>query len=891
MPSIGQEATSSAVGDREGVLERSGQLAALDGSLDSVIAESTGRLVLVGGEAGAGKTTLLRTFCDRQRDSERILWGACEGLLTPGPLAPFFDLAEDVGGELEELVRSEARPHEVVAALTGELDRRSPAILVLEDLHWADEATLDVVRLLGRRLERVGALVLASYRDDEVDHTHPLQVVLGVLAAEPTTDRVEVRPLSAPAVAELAAPHGMDGDALYRETNGNPFFVNEVLAAGTEEIPHTVRDAVLARTAHLTAPARALVEAIAIVPTQAEVWLLEALADGPVDRLDECLSTGVLTSTRDRVAFRHELARLTIEATLPPDRRVDLHRKALDALTAHPNATRDLARLAHHAEAAGDGDAVLQFAPEAAARAASLGAHREAAAQYARALRFADPRPVRERADLLERCSSELHMTDQVDGAIDALESALELHRQLGDRIREGDALRSLSGLLWCPGRVAEAEDANRKAVTLLERLPPGRELALAYSQASSLAGDAEDIESTISWGSRATELAERLDDAEVLLDASTNVAGAELVTGLPGGRETLERNYELAKRSGLDDQAGKAIVNLAWAEGRRRNHRATEPALDAGLEHCSEHGLELWRLYLLALRARSRLDQGRWAEAVASADVVLREPRASTLPRIFALVVSGLVRARRGDPEQWAPLDEALPLAEMSGELGRLGPVAAARAEVAWLGGDPQAAVEATEVAYELARKRRSQWMVGELACWRRRARADAEADGPADPADAAEAAEPYRLELTGEWAAAAEAWDGLGCPYESALALAGADDADALRSSLDELHRLGASETAAVVARRLRERGVRGLPRGPRATTRDNPAGLTAREVEVLGLVARGHRNADIAERLFVSTKTVGHHVSAILRKLDVRTRAEASAEAVRLGLADPS
>jgi DNA-binding CsgD family transcriptional regulator len=261
----------------------------------------------------------------------------------------------------------------------------------------------------------------------------------------------------------------------------------------------------------------------------------------------------------------------------------------------------------------------------------------------------------------------------------------------------------------------------------------------------------------------------------------------------------------------------------------------------------------------------------------------VLHEPRSSTFPRIFALVVIGLVRARRGDPDLWAPLDEALPLAEMSGELGRLGPVAAARAEAAWLCGDHQATVRATDVAFELALERRSRWLVGELACWRRRA--GVEADVPADDA------EPYRLELAGEWSAAAESWAELGCPYESALALADADDADALRRSLDDLHRLGAGATAAVVTRRLRERGVRGIPRGPRATTRDNPAGLTAREVEVLGLVAQGLRNAEIAERLFVSTKTVGHHVSAILHKLDVRTRAEASAEAVRLGIPDPS
>jgi DNA-binding CsgD family transcriptional regulator/tetratricopeptide (TPR) repeat protein len=811
------------VGERTegvGLLERDAVLERLRASLGEAAA-GRGRLVLVSGEAGVGKTAAVRAFCNDARPV-RSLSGGCDALFTPRPLGPLSTIAEETGGPLEDALAGERIPHEVTSALVAELRERRPTVFVLEDVHWADEATLDVLRLLARRLANVPALVVATYRDDELETRHPLRRMLGELATNAAVERVKLAALSPAAVAVLAQPHGVDPDALHARTGGNPFFVVEALATG-EELPDTVRDAVLARAARLGGGARALLEAVAIVPERAEVSLLEALAPESVSELEACLSSGMLVADRSLVAFRHELARLAIEDSIAPDRRVALHRRALAAL--EDSGVADLARLAHHADAAGDVAAVLRFAPAAALRASALGAHREATAQYSRALSFGNGLSLSKRAELLERRAAACYLTDQYDVGIASLQEAAACYRELDDARGEGNALRYLADFLWCPGRVQEADAATERAIELLEGIGPSRELALAYALVAEHHGPAGRNADVIAWGRRAVRLAEELGDAQLALHVDVSITTAEAVSG--GTTEGLRQCLERAHAMGDQMEIGRTYTHLAGVERELNGCETAREYTEAGIDYCSERGLELYLLYLLSDRARLELEEGRWTEAAETASAVLRIERTSTTPRIRGLVVLALVRARRGDPGHQELIDEAWALAEPTGEPLRTEPVADARAEIDWLMG--RAAPDSIR--------------------WSERSRADR--------------------------------------PYESALALAEEGDESSLRRSLAELRRLGAGPAGALVSRRLRDLGVRGVPRGPRASTKTSNGHITDRELDVLKLLADGLRNAEIANRLFLSRRTVDHHVASILRKLESKTRGEAVAAGRRLDL----
>jgi DNA-binding CsgD family transcriptional regulator/tetratricopeptide (TPR) repeat protein len=858
------------------LLEREAALEALAAALREA-AGGEGRVALVYGEAGIGKTSLVDHFTRAAAASARTLWGACDSLHTPRPLGPVSDLAQQAGPALREHLAA-APPRAIFSAVLEELGRRPPVVVVLEDLHWADAATLDLVKFLGRRIRQAPALLVLTYRDDELGPRHPLRVVLGDLATSRAVRRIPLAPLSLAAVRALAAGQPLDGAALYRQTGGNPFFVTEALASRDAGIPPTVRDAVLARAARLSPAGRAALDAAALVGAQVEPWLLAALVDDAAGAAEECVALGMLRAQGDLLAFRHELARQAILDTIAPPRRRALHALALRALAAPPAGPPDLARLAHHADGAGDTPAVLAHAPAAAARAAALGAHREAAEQYARALRFAAAAPVEERAGLLDAYADKCMLVDRLDDAIRARGEASDIHHGAGDRQREGRSLAVNAAALVRAGRNPEAEAASRRAIAVLRPLPPGPALAYAYRIQSNLRMLNRDRVEAVRWGRKAIALAERFGERETVVAAHNAIGAAMLVYGDDRGRVHLEKSLALAREAALPEWIAGAFVNLGSGFGEVYRFADADRYLTEGIRYAAERDLDYTRHYMQAWLALTRLYQGRWAEAGEAARPLAENPDVAAISRIMALVALGRLRTRRGDPGAAAALDQALELALRTRTLQRLGPVRAARAEAAWLADDRPRALTEARAAWDLALHHRHPWHTGELGFWRRRA-----GDRVRLPACAAR---PFAREVAGDWRRGAALWERLGCPYERARALAEGDEPAQL-AALEIFDRLGARPDLERLRQRLRASGARHIPRGPRASTRGNPLGLTAREAEIAALLARALTNARIGARLHISPKTVDHHVSAILGKLGVATREEAGRVALKLGL----
>jgi ATP/maltotriose-dependent transcriptional regulator MalT len=851
------------------LLERDQHLAALDDAL-AAAAAGRGRVALVSGEAGIGKTSLVRAFLERHPEA-RVLHGLCDDLSTPRALGPLLDMAGSVSSELATMLAEGAPPDQLFGLVLAELTSPpGPVILVIEDLHWADVATLDLITFLVRRLDAVPGLLVLSYRSEELDPAQPLLRVLSRVPPQAAV-RVQLEPLSLDAVRQLAAG---SAEELYRLTGGNPFFLSEVLA-NPERVPWSVADAVLTRVGRLAPVSRRLLELVAVSPGRVDRSVLDVCSPGWMIAAAEPEQRQMLEAGPTWVAFRHEIARQAVADQIPTVRSTELHRVLLDALVAHD---ADPAVIVHHAVEIGDADAIARFGLAAAQQAVRYNAHREALAHFRRVGALADRFEPGERAEMFEQWSTACVQTADMDESITIAGRALALYRSMGDTAGVARVSRFLAHASWAVGKPEAGERYLAEAAAAAAELPPGRDLADTLAARAMRAMMTWDTDDAVRWGTEAAEIAEAHGEDDVLATALIAIGTAEYGRGRDG-HAAVERGIELARSGGHHHLVCVGYANLAESAVELRRYAEAIHYLDLGSAWADEHEVLSVLGYLTGVRSRLELDRGRWDDAVALATSVLSGPHSTPVNDLNALYALASVHVRRGLPQAPETVRRYVAAAEQTGERQRLVPAAVLRAGHAELAGTLAAERALLRQTWELVEGTGELFAISERA--RRLARAGERVDVPDGVLTA------ISHELAGDWTAAAAAWAELGCPYEQADALAHADDNAALLEALPILDELGAEAAAVRVRELLRRHGVRQIPRGPRPATRANPAGLTARQLDVLELVAQGMTNAEIAERLFVSVRTVDHHVAAILTKLEVSSRRQAAELARQLGL----
>ncbi len=852
------------------LFERDAELGLLSRRIEVLRTQpAAGHCVVVEGEAGLGKTSLLQALRRASGPDVEWLWGGCEPLLSAPPLGALIDLIDGLPPSLAMAVRS---GQTVLADMLALLrDRARPLVMVIDDVQWADGATLDLLRYLARRIEGTRALLVLLCRAENL-YDSPVRALLASLPASGVI-RLALAPLSPQAVAQLAGDAGRSAEGLFEATRGNPFFVSELLAAPPGQLPRAVRDAVLAHAAALPASARDVLDLAGLCPGGLEIDVLDAVLDEVGRAVDHCLRAGLLLRDAQMLVFRHELARQAIEDACAPLRAADLHHALFDALSLRGAGPE---RLVHHAAKAGLGAAVLRLAPQAAREAAALGAHRQAASLYSLALDHAQTLDGTQRASLLVCCADAHAALGHLREAAALRERALAQHRIAGDLLAVGLDLCELSRLDWLAGAVAQGVVHARSALdAFMQAKAPPRAFAQAYAALAQL-HLIDDPHAALEWGFRALSQARACGDLTAEISALNAVGFVEVLhDGAASGWQRLDQALVLAREHDQAAIAARTYANLASLMVVHRRFDALRVLCCEALACTEAHDLDRSTAVLRIRLAAGDIEQGRWAHARAE---LLRLRKTFELAPLqqeqsrWLLAKLDLREGCEGSAAYWRTGFEGRPWLSVDPWYA---PQAPAVVEAAWTLGETALAARLADQALPTALARGERWRIGQLLCWMRRLGLRLPEPLPKP------LPEPCQLELDGRPRAAAQAWLALGCRYEAALALLQGDAQD-LRTAMQHCDALGAVPVGRIARRRLRAAGVADVARGPYRGTRGDPAGLTPRERQVLELLRERLSNVQIAQRLHRSPRTVEHHVATLLAKLGAATREAAVAAA---------
>ena len=677
--------------DPVGLVEREEELAIL-GSAFEQASNGDGSGVAVIGDAGAGKSVLLDAAIAAAPDL-RLLRGSCDPLRTPRPLGPFRDLAAVTG--LGALLRGEDVLLSDLCEQMYDAVRSTPTVLVVEDLHWVDEASVDVLRFLARRIDSMPLALLVSYRDHEVGPRHSVRPLLGDFARLDGLSTLSLRPLSKDGVHGLLAGTGLDPSRVHALTGGNPFFVTEVAKNPDRPMPMSVRDAVLARTTDVTPEDFEVLQLTATAPDRLDDRLLPALGvDLPtLRRLD---ATGLLTRSRGGLVYRHELARQALESTIPPGGEPGLHARLLQAL--EKIEPPEPALLTHHAVGARDSTRAARYAKVAAREAIRAGSHTEAVAFFQTALDHLEGAPPAERAELLHQLGYQQYMTSRLQDAIANVSATFPLWEQAGDAAGLSAAHEAVALFEYYNARRRDAEAHADRAASIVREPGPELTYGLARATRGYLAYHRSEFDLALKCSDDATRIADRERHGELALRSRFVESASALAGGDEEARARLAKHIETARAHDWDELASACYSNLAYLDVEQRRFRAAEHVLDESLPFTTERDIPICRHWQTGVRSRLHLSNGHWSAALEDAEHVL-DGEGMPLATLWPLLVTALVPLRRGDENApTASFEAAWELADRLDEPLRRLAVLSALAERMWM--TELADVRVTDVA-----------------------------------------------------------------------------------------------------------------------------------------------------------------------------------------------
>jgi len=861
------------------LIERAGFLDALQTQFEH-ITEGEGHCVFISGEAGIGKTSLVKAFAKEHKKDCYIYLGSCDALFTPRPLAPLYDIAWQMEEELLGTVSDTTNRAVLFTRFLQALSRHDkPVLIVFEDIHWADEATLDFIKFLGRRIAHIPCLFILTYRDNDIDPHHPLRHVMGQLPADGCT-RLQLQPLSRQAVVQLAHERGYDGEEVYSITGGNPFYVSEILASYSAGIPDNIKDSILSVHNRHEEATKDAWQILSILPTGIEIKYLDKINASLLPAIEECMGAQILVVKDDRLVFKHELYRRTIEEALSPLLRIALHKRILELFREIFEQNQETERIIHHAKNANEYDLVVHYAPLAAQQAALVGAHREACKLYYTAIEYYQGNNANVLIRFYEAYAYECYLINQIREAIIYQGKALALRQQQGDAENTGNCMRFLSRLWWFDGHRRQAESLATQAIELLNDQPASPAKAMAFSNMAQLKMLADQSAACIHWGEKAIEMARELGEEEILAHALNNVGTVQMC--LPATRQQgialLQQSLSIALKNGYHEHAARAYNNLGSSSIKGKEYVFAREMLETGIRYCEERDLHSWIAYMLFLQARLLLETGHWSEARRMADRLLADEGQPVIVRIGAQVIVATIMLRKGEGNVLPLLLDVRTKAFETVELQRIIPVLAVLLEYECLTGEVVVEQQWLDLTISMIQQMGTVEENSAFAFWLLKAR---DQQLPLREWYAG-----YQMHNGTAAAKAAAHWQRVGCPYEQALALFEGNEAHK-RDALSIMQKLGATATYEKMKLVMRIAGIKSIPRGIRKSTQCNPALLTTRELDVLQLLKEGMQNKEIAAKLYISAKTVDHHISSILFKLDVASRIKAVQQAVDQGI----